>query len=38
MQQEDNFPKGMFWGTLISIPMWLSFFGVIKFIQKIFGN
>ncbi len=28
--QEENFFKGMVWATLLSIPLWLSFFGWIK--------
>lgn len=30
--RKGNFVVGMFWGTALSIPLWLSFFGWIKLI------
>lgn len=27
---EENFFKGMLWATLLSVPLWLSFFGWMK--------
>lgn len=30
MQQEENLPRAMLWGILLSIPLWVSFFGWIK--------
>lgn len=32
MEKEHNFYIGMLWGTSLSIPLWLAFFGWIKLI------
>jgi hypothetical protein len=29
-ETETNFFKGLFWGSILSIPLWLSFFGWVK--------
>lgn len=32
--EEGNFLKGLTWGIMLSIPLWLSFFGWIKIIRS----
>jgi hypothetical protein len=32
MKEEGNIFYGLFWGTLLSIPLWLSIFDWIKMI------
>jgi hypothetical protein len=32
MKEEGNFTTGLFWGTTLSIPLWISFVGWIKII------
>lgn len=34
-EDELGFFKGMVWGTVLSIPLWLSFFGWINIIKGI---
>jgi hypothetical protein len=34
-ETEGNFFKGLFWGSVLSIPLWLSFFGWIKIIANV---
>jgi hypothetical protein len=31
-ETESHFFQGLFWGSLLSIPLWLSFFGWVKLI------
>lgn len=33
--ENGNFAKGMIWGVLLSIPLWLSFFGWVKMLHFI---
>ena len=35
MQEENYFLKGMFWGTTISIPLWISFVGWMKIMMNV---
>ncbi|SIQ15426.1 hypothetical protein SAMN05880580_103122 [Priestia flexa] len=35
MSENGNFLLGLLWGTSLSIPLWLSFFGWIKLLLKI---
>lgn len=32
VHQEDNFPKGLFWGTLISIPIWVTIISIVIYL------
>ncbi|MCM3597744.1 hypothetical protein M4D55_18405 [Metabacillus idriensis] len=32
LMQDANFFKGMIWATVLSIPLWVSFFGWMKII------
>jgi hypothetical protein len=34
MKEEGNIIVGLFWGTLFSIPLWISIFGWVKIIRK----
>lgn len=34
-EESGSFGKGMMWATLLSVPLWLSFFGWIKIISNI---
>jgi hypothetical protein len=36
MKKEGNFIVGMYWGTLLSIPLWVSFFGWVKLVKGFF--
>ncbi|MET3726838.1 hypothetical protein ABID52_000419 [Fictibacillus halophilus] len=33
--EESNFFKGLIWGVLFSIPLWMAFFGWIHLIQRM---
>ncbi len=35
MEEQRNFLKGLKWGVIISIPLWISFFGWLKMIYLI---
>jgi hypothetical protein len=35
-ETDNSFFKGLFWGSVLSIPLWLSFFGWVKLIFGIF--
>jgi hypothetical protein len=35
---EDNFFKGMAWATLLSVPLWLSFFGWMKITLRFLSH
>lgn len=32
--QDVNFFKGMVWATVLSVPLWVSFFGWLKIIMN----
>jgi hypothetical protein len=34
MEEEGNIIIGLFWGTLFSIPLWMSIFGWFKIIRE----
>jgi hypothetical protein len=36
MEEQENFFKGLIWGTSLSIPLWLALIGWIKLINKLF--
>lgn len=36
MMHEENFFKGMLWASLLSIPLWVSFFGWLKLTVRFF--
>lgn len=38
MMYEENFFKGMLWASLLSIPLWLSFFGWLKLTIRLFNH
>jgi hypothetical protein len=33
-ETEGNFFLGLFWGGMISIPLWISFFGWVKLVIR----
>jgi len=35
MLRSNNFLVGMFWGTTISIPLWISFLGWMKLGMRV---
>jgi hypothetical protein len=35
MKEDGNFVAGVYWGTLLSVPLWLAFFGWVKIIKVI---
>jgi hypothetical protein len=36
MENEGNFAVGFCWAVLLSIPLWISIFGWIKLISRLF--
>ncbi|MDQ0857628.1 hypothetical protein QFZ72_001107 [Bacillus sp. V2I10] len=32
LMQDTNFFKGMIWATILSVPLWVAFFGWMKMI------
>ena len=34
MDKQDNFAYGLVWGTSLSVPLWIAFFGWIKLIIR----
>lgn len=36
MEEELNLFKGLFWGTLFSIPLWIAFFGWADLFKRLF--
>ncbi|ETI68595.1 hypothetical protein BAVI_11824 [Neobacillus vireti LMG 21834] len=36
MKEQGNFFTGLLWGTTLSIPLWMAFFGWVKIILHLF--
>ncbi len=36
MEAQGNFFAGLLWGASLGIPLWISFFGWVKLLSRIF--
>jgi hypothetical protein len=34
IEEDGNFTRGLMWGCVLSIPLWLSFFGGLKILTN----
>lgn len=35
MTEEQNMIKGLIWGSILSVPLWVSIFGWVKIFKEI---
>ena len=35
---EEDFAKGLMWGTSLSIPLWIAIFGWVKLVAHVFSK
>lgn len=35
MDEQGNFAYGLVWGTSLSVPLWIAFFGWVKLLLRI---